>query len=29
MIAKLDFPSTDIRSAGKFNGIMVEGVVAF
>ena len=25
----LDFPSTDIRSGGKFNGLMVEGVVAF
>ena len=25
----LDFPSTDIRNGGKFNGIMVEGVVAF
>ena len=24
-----DFPSTDIRSAGKFQGFMVEGVVAF
>ena len=25
----LDFPTTDIRSGGKFNGLMVEGVVAF
>jgi hypothetical protein len=25
----LDFPTTDIRSGGKFNGWMVEGVVAF
>jgi hypothetical protein len=25
----LDFPSTDIRSGGKFDGLMVEGVVAF
>jgi hypothetical protein len=25
----LDFPSTDIRSGGKFSGLMVEGVVAF
>jgi hypothetical protein len=24
-----DFPTTDIRSGGKFNGFMVEGVVAF
>lgn len=24
-----NFPSTDIRSAGKFQGFMVEGVVAF
>ena len=24
-----DFPSTDIRSGGKFNGFVVEGVVAF
>ena len=25
----LDFPTTDIRSGGKFKGFMVEGVVAF
>lgn len=25
----LDFPTTDIRSGGKFSGLMVEGVVAF
>jgi hypothetical protein len=25
----LDFPTTDIRNGGKFNGLMVEGVVAF
>jgi len=25
----LDFPTTDIRSGGKFNGLMVEGVVGF
>jgi hypothetical protein len=25
----LDFPTTDIRSGGKFNGLMIEGVVAF
>ena len=25
----LDFPTTDIRNGGKFNGFMVEGVVAF
>ena len=24
-----DFPSTDIRNGGKFNGFVVEGVVAF
>jgi hypothetical protein len=24
-----DFPVTDIRSGGKFNGFMVEGVVSF
>ena len=24
-----DFPTTDIRSGGKFNGLMVEGVIAF
>jgi hypothetical protein len=24
-----DFPSTDIRSGGKFSGLMIEGVVAF
>ncbi len=25
----LDFPTSDIRSGGKFNGLMIEGVVAF
>jgi hypothetical protein len=25
----LDFPTTDIRNGGKFNGLMIEGVVAF
>jgi hypothetical protein len=25
----LDFPTSDIRSGGKFNGFVVEGVVAF
>ena len=25
----LDFPTTDIRSGGKFSGMMIEGVVAF
>jgi hypothetical protein len=25
----LDFPVTDIRNGGKFNGFMVEGVLAF
>ena len=25
----LDFPTSDIRAGGKFNGLMVEGVVAF
>ena len=25
----LDFPSTDIRNGGKFQGYMFEGVVAF
>ena len=25
----LDFPTTDIRNGGKFQGFMVEGVVAF
>ncbi len=25
----LDFPTTDIRSGGKFQGVMIEGVVAF
>ncbi|MEP6905912.1 MAG: hypothetical protein ABI875_07485, partial [Gemmatimonadales bacterium] len=24
-----DFPTTDIRSGGKFKGLMIEGVVAF
>ena len=24
-----DFPTTDIRSGGKFNGFVVEGVVSF
>ena len=24
-----DFPSTDIRSGGRFNGLMIEGVIAF
>jgi hypothetical protein len=24
-----DFPSSDIRSGGKFSGLMIEGVVAF
>ncbi|MEO7647544.1 MAG: hypothetical protein ABIV11_04810 [Gemmatimonadaceae bacterium] len=24
-----NFPTTDIRSGGKFNGFVVEGVVAF
>jgi len=24
-----DFPTTDIRSGGKFNGLMIEGAVAF
>jgi hypothetical protein len=25
----LDFPTSDIRRGGKFNGLMIEGVVAF
>ena len=25
----MDFPTTDIRSGGKFDGFVVEGVVAF
>jgi hypothetical protein len=24
-----DFPTTDIRNGGKFNGFVIEGVVAF
>jgi hypothetical protein len=24
-----DFPTTDIRNGGKFNGFMIEGTVAF